>query len=497
IFLRQNIFEKAAQIVMVESIEGECWYHGLRPKGDVAPLFKDVGDWLVRTTEGSISITDERNDVKTGIVLSVMIEAPNKIFNYLLHLNKATNMWVIASTRHLREFATPLELIEYYEENDLPGGYRLLKPVPRPRWMISHSCVHFDDWDLIGRGHFCDVLRGKYNDPFKRVIIDVAIKFVHLQCQINFRLWHGGNDSTRSKREEAHDCMMKEARIMMSYKHRNVVEFYGVACDRPPVMIVMELCPGGNLETHLRKMSGSIMPGERIVYCLEIARGLRYLHRKNCIHGDLACRNCLISKHGEIKVTDFGLSKLVDEITAETKILRPQDRLPVRWMAPETLARIPLYSTKSDVWSYGVVCYEIFNNGEKPWPYLEAKIIAKSYKNGKLPNIPSATPPQIAKMMTRTWHLKTERRPNFDEIIVTLTKAHGAIPPPPPEMRTVFSLEGVIRRTPEEEKKLNDEEMKVTTSASLLSSASSASTAESIETSPTRISAFPFFFFRI
>uniref|UniRef100_A0A0M3IS18 Protein kinase domain-containing protein n=2 Tax=Ascaris lumbricoides TaxID=6252 RepID=A0A0M3IS18_ASCLU len=168
------------------------------------------------------------------------------------------------------------------------------------------------------------------------------------------------------------------------------------------------------------------------------------------IFSDLACRNCLISKHGEIKITDFGLSKLVDEITARTKILQPRDHLPVRWMAPETLTRVPLYSTKSDVWSYGMVCYEIFNNGEKPWPYLEAKIIAKSYKNGKIPNIPSATPPQIAKMMTRTWHLKAERRPNFGEIIVTLTKAHCAIPPPPPEMLSVFSLEGVTRRTPEE-----------------------------------------------
>uniref|UniRef100_A0A0M3HHH9 SH2 domain-containing protein n=1 Tax=Ascaris lumbricoides TaxID=6252 RepID=A0A0M3HHH9_ASCLU len=97
---------------MVESIEGESWYHGLRPKEDVVPLLKDVGDWLVRAIEGN---TDERNEVKIDIVLSVMIEAPNKVFNYLLHLNQTTNMWVIASTRHLREFATPLELIEYYE----------------------------------------------------------------------------------------------------------------------------------------------------------------------------------------------------------------------------------------------------------------------------------------------------------------------------------------------------------------------------------------------
>ncbi|RCN48521.1 hypothetical protein ANCCAN_05346, partial [Ancylostoma caninum] len=70
---------------------------------------------------------------------------------------------------------------------------------------------------------------------------------------------------------------------------------FGVACDHPPILIVMEYCPGGDLQSHLKRMKEAIEAGERLVYTLEAARGMRYLHKKNCIHRDLAARNCLIS----------------------------------------------------------------------------------------------------------------------------------------------------------------------------------------------------------
>ncbi|RCN48519.1 hypothetical protein ANCCAN_05344 [Ancylostoma caninum] len=78
---------------------------------------------------------------------------------------------------------------------------------------------------------------------------------------------------------------------------------FGVACDHPPILIVMEYCPGGDLQTHLKNQKEAIEIGERLVYTLELmalqaARGMRYLHRKNCIHRDLAARNCLISAKG-------------------------------------------------------------------------------------------------------------------------------------------------------------------------------------------------------
>ncbi|KHN85388.1 Tyrosine-protein kinase Fps85D [Toxocara canis] len=304
---------------MAESIEGESWYHGLRPKSDVIPLLKDVGDWLVRAVESPMPLPEEGSEHKIDIVLSVLIEAPDKVFNFLLHLNEATNMWAVASIRHLREFPSPRELIKYYQQNDLPGGYRLLRPVCRPHWMICRSSLQYDESSPIGQGNFCYVFKGKYHDASKEAPIDVAIK-----------VWQNVKDSNRSKPGEALDCMIKEAKFMMRHNHRNIVQFYGAVCDRPPIMIVMELCPGGNLTTHLRKLRDGITHGERIVYCVDIAKGIRYLHSKNCIHRDLACRNCLISKHGEIKITDFGLSRVLDEVTLHTPKIQPQDKLPIR-----------------------------------------------------------------------------------------------------------------------------------------------------------------------
>ncbi|PIO57635.1 hypothetical protein TELCIR_20946, partial [Teladorsagia circumcincta] len=91
-------------------------------------------------------------------------------------------------------------------------------------------------------------------------------------------------------------------------------QLYGVACDHYPVMIVMEFCPGGNLQDHLQKYNSQIEVGELICYASETSRGMRYLHSKSCVHRDLAARNCLISEAGQIKISDFGLSKIAEDL---------------------------------------------------------------------------------------------------------------------------------------------------------------------------------------
>ena len=141
----------------------------------------------------------------------------------------------------------------------------------------------------------------------------------------------------------------------------------------------MEYCAGGNLEQHLRKQGPKITPAERLLYCFEAACGMRYLHSKNCIHRDLAARNCLISNNGLIKITDFGLSQMMpEEMKPEAAVANLQQetiendpkqkqandamnkaQVPLRWMAPESLVRPVQYSCKTDVWSYGVLVYEV------------------------------------------------------------------------------------------------------------------------------------------
>ncbi|KAK6062055.1 hypothetical protein COOONC_00276, partial [Cooperia oncophora] len=142
--------------------------------------------------------------------------------------------------------------------------------------------------DLIGTGNFCNVYKGVYHrTPDEK--INVAIKICHEGH---------GSDKSFEETKEAREQMLEEAQMMSNYIHSHIVEMYGVACDHPPVLIVMEYCPGGNLEDHLRTQKELIEVGERIVYALEAARGMQFLHRKNCIHRDLAARNCLISAKG-------------------------------------------------------------------------------------------------------------------------------------------------------------------------------------------------------
>ncbi|VDM25372.1 unnamed protein product [Toxocara canis] len=149
----------------------------------------------------------------------------------------------------------------------------------------------------------------------------------------------------------------------------------------------MERCYGGSLLAHLEKFGNEITTGERIRYCLEAAMGMSYLQDRKCIHRDLAARNCLISKFGVIKIADFGLSKVVTELAGEKF---ENQQVPVRWMAPETLKRDPEYSLKSDVWAYGMLLFEVYNNGGKPWPDWEPKRIATHIRKGRMIELPGS-----------------------------------------------------------------------------------------------------------
>ncbi|EFO15148.2 serine/threonine protein kinase [Loa loa] len=138
------------------------------------------------------------------------------------------------------------------------------------------------------------------------VLIKAVPKMGHLSRSANFN--------------DAKESLMREAFLMSQFKHPNVVKFHGICYDVPTISIVMEQCTGGSLDAHLRQWECKITVGERILYGLETAKGMRYLQEKELIHRDLATRNCLISKYGIIKISDFGLSQLAtDHIDNLTK----------------------------------------------------------------------------------------------------------------------------------------------------------------------------------
>uniref|UniRef100_A0A915PJQ5 Tyrosine-protein kinase n=1 Tax=Setaria digitata TaxID=48799 RepID=A0A915PJQ5_9BILA len=385
-------------------------------------LVKD-GDFLVRVTE---------SEGVHQIVLSVHAGERN------IHLTIAVNedgRFQLSVLRRGRSFPSIYDLVQYYKMHkikikDASGrDIRLLDGVPKPKWLVGHEAISYDkNAPPLGSGNFADVFLGTFtcNKDGIKQIIPVAIKIIKPE--------KGG-------RREAKQSMIREGKIMSFYSHENVVQFYGVACDRPPIAIVMEYCPGGSLENHLNKQKESIVIGERIEYCLEAALGMRYLHMQGCLHRDLAARNCLISVDGLVKIADFGLSK-ADTLDKENYL--EMTDVPVRWMAPETLIRNAQFTTKSDVWSFGVLLYEIFNLGIKPWPDDENKKIATNIRHIRMPQMPSITPIPIKTLVATIWcnfcldfpfsnKIKNaDDRPNFKIICKKLHDMQkGDLKPPP------------------------------------------------------------------
>uniref|UniRef100_A0A914RBE8 Protein kinase domain-containing protein n=1 Tax=Panagrolaimus davidi TaxID=227884 RepID=A0A914RBE8_9BILA len=235
--------------------------------------------------------------------------------------------------------------------------------------LIKHAQILYDPIaDKIASGNFGSVYRGYFTKENGEKI-RAAIKVCHQEA---------GEKDDGGKAVAAKEAMMHEARLMAEYKFENVITFFGLACDHSPIVLVMEYCPGDSLENHLLADRGDTVI-ERVLYCYEAARGMRYLHIQGCIHSDFASRNCLISAEGIIKIADFGLSKFVDELNPQTAKLK----IPIRWMAPECFGRKAQIIQKSDVWAYGVLIYEVFNKGGMPWPGdKDFKAMAKRIRHG-------------------------------------------------------------------------------------------------------------------
>ncbi|VDM65981.1 unnamed protein product [Strongylus vulgaris] len=222
--------------------------------------------------------------------------------------------------------------------------------------------------------------------------VDVAIKICHPPTE----------KISPESLLEARTSMIKEAKLMAEYRDPNVIKFYGVACDRPPLMILMELCAGGSLDNHLRKRGKAISATEKIIYLYEISCGMRYLHTMNCVHRDLAARNCLISSNGIVKVADFGLSVILEH--GKTMCRTIIKEAPIRWFAPECCYKTPSFSKKTDVWAFGTVIFEIFTNGSKPFIGVKDLEIVRAIRKADMPDPPQETPKEIASLLKQIWY---------------------------------------------------------------------------------------------
>ncbi|XP_054709764.1 tyrosine-protein kinase Fer-like [Uloborus diversus] len=361
------------------SLQDEDWFHGVLPREEVVRLLINEGDYLVRETY--------RNESKQ-IVLSVCWEG-HKHF-------------IIQTTTYGKfrfegpAFPSVQELILYQFHSSQPvtirSGAILKTPIPRERWELNNDDVELVE--KIGRGNFGDV----YRAILRTNGTEVAVK----TCRMNLP-------------EEQKKRFLQEGRILKQYDHPNIVKLIGICVQKQPIMIVMELVPGGSLLNYLRKQKLVLKITDLITMCLEAARGMEYLESKNCIHRDLAARNCLVGHKNIVKISDFGMSREEEEYTVSDGM----KQIPIKWTAPEAL-NYGRYTSLCDVWSYGVLMWEIFSLGNTPysgWSNSKAReMIDSGYRLESPPN----TPEYIYELMIRTWDYNPDRRPHFSEIKETL-----------------------------------------------------------------------------
>lgn len=219
---------------------------------------------------------------------------------------------------------------------------------------------------------------------------------------------------------------LNEASVMKGFKTFHVVRLLGVVSQGQPTLVVMELMAQGDLKSYLRKHrpdesdDPDVQPPtlKRILrMAMEIADGMAYLAAKKFVHRDLAARNCMVAADMTVKIGDFGMTRDI----YETEYYRKGSKglMPVRWMAPESL-KDGVFTSASDVWSYGVVLWEMATLASQPYQGLANEQVLRYVKGGGVMEAPENCPEQLYNLMRRCWQFKAVARPSFMQLVEML-----------------------------------------------------------------------------
>jgi len=275
-------------------------------------------------------------------------------------------------------------------------------------WEVNREHVHIVK--DIGKGAFSQVAKAEaWNICGIRGLTTVAVKM----------LKENAPDSDRKD-------LLSELELMKQLKnHPHVIKLMGCVTESDPILVLIEYIPYGDLLGFLRKSRGvndtyykdpdvkpqtSLTSQQMMQFAWQIADGMSYLSSNKIIHRDLAARNVLVGGGEKCKVTDFGMARNVQGDDIYTK--RSRGRLPAKWTAYEALL-YGTYTTQSDVWSFGVVLYEIFTVGGSPYPGINGHEIANRLKKGYRMPKPKHVDQQLYKIMLQCWQQKPNDRPTF------------------------------------------------------------------------------------
>ncbi|NWS13746.1 EPHB3 protein, partial [Pachyramphus minor] len=253
-------------------------------------------------------------------------------------------------------------------------------------------------------GEFGEVCRGRLKLPGRREIF-VAIKTLKVGY------------TERQRRD-----FLSEASIMGQFDHPNIIHLEGVVTKSRPVMIITEFMENCALDSFLRLNDGQFTVIQLVGMMRGIAAGMKYLSEMNYVHRDLAARNILVNSNLVCKVSDFGLSRFLEDDPADpTYTSSLGGKIPIRWTAPEAIA-YRKFTSASDVWSYGIVMWEVMSYGERPyWDMSNQDVINAVEQDYRLPP-PMDCPTALHQLMLDCWVRDRNLRPKFAQIVNTLDK---------------------------------------------------------------------------
>lgn len=370
------------------------WYYGNINRGKAEKLLlasqnKD-GSFLVRISE---SHSDE---------YTISARSEGKVYHFRIQRSTIGAYFVSDKV----SFGTLGELISYYQKNPRSLGVPLEEPCAQQRELFD-----MEPWERpreefrlqrkLGEGHFGEVWEALWTTENKKV----AIK-------------------TLKQEDTKQDEFVKEVQALKSLHHPKLIQLLAMCSRGEPVYIVTELMNKGSLKSYLASAEGQVLTSAHLIYMgSQIAEGMAYLEDRNIVHRDLAARNVLVGDDLVCKVADFGLARIIkDSVYTASR----NTKIPVRWTAPEA-AIYQRFSIKSDVWSFGVLLYEMLSRGKMPYEGKNNKEVLDLLSSGFRLPCPSRCPQNIYRIMMDCWGAEPSKRPSFHALHSQLDSIYARI----------------------------------------------------------------------